>query len=43
MLKAIEQRKEEVYISGAKEKLGVYVKRLFPKIFSKMIQKMNVT
>lgn len=43
MLKAIEQRKEEVYISGAKEKLGVYVKRLFPKIFSKMIQKMSVT
>ena len=43
MLKAIEQRKEEVYISGAKEKLGVYVKRLFPKIFSMMIKKMSVT
>ncbi|WP_339880918.1 SDR family oxidoreductase [Polaribacter vadi] len=43
MLKAIEQRKEEVYISGAKEKLGVYVKRFFPKIFSKMIKKMSVT
>lgn len=43
MLKAIEQRKEEVYISGAKEKLGVYVKRFFPKIFSIMIKKMSVT
>ena len=43
MLKAIEQRKEEVYISGAKEKLGVYIKRLFPKIFSMMIKKMSVT
>jgi len=43
MLKAIEQRKEEVYISGAKEKLGVYVKRFFPKIFSTMIKKMSVT
>lgn len=43
MLKAIEQRKEEVYISGAKEKLGVYVKRFFPKIFSMMIKKMSVT
>ena len=43
MAKSIEQRKEEVYISGAKEKLGVYVKRFFPKIFSKMIRKMSVT
>jgi short-subunit dehydrogenase len=43
MAKAMKQRKEEVYISGAKEKLGVYVKRFFPKIFSIMIRKMSVT
>jgi hypothetical protein len=43
MAKAIVKRKQEVYISGAKEKLGVYVKRFFPKIFSKMIKKMSVT
>jgi short-subunit dehydrogenase len=33
MLKAIERRKEEVYIAGAKEKLGVYVKRFFLKFY----------
>ncbi|WP_397444679.1 SDR family oxidoreductase [Polaribacter sp. R77954] len=43
MIKAIQQKKEEVYISGAKEKLGVYVKRFFPKIFSVMIRKLSVT
>lgn len=43
MAKAIKNKKEEVYIAGAKEKLGVYVKRFFPKIFSTMIRKMSVT
>ncbi|WP_439130215.1 SDR family oxidoreductase [Polaribacter sp.] len=43
MVKSIQQRKEEVYISGAKEKLGVYVKRFIPKIFSVLIRKMSVT
>ncbi|WP_296633968.1 SDR family oxidoreductase [Polaribacter sp.] len=43
MAKAIKDKKEEVYISGAKEKLGVYVKRWMPKIFSFMIRKMSVT
>lgn len=43
MAKAIKQKKEEVYISGAKEKLGVYVKRWMPKVFSIMIRKMSVT
>lgn len=43
MAKAILRRKEEVYISGAKEKLGVYVKRWMPKVFSVMIRKMSVT
>ena len=43
MAKAIKHKKEEVYIAGAKEKLGVYVKRFFPKLFSIMIRKMSVT
>ncbi|NVJ88408.1 MAG: SDR family oxidoreductase [Flavobacteriaceae bacterium] len=40
---AILKKKEEVYIAGAKEKLGVYVKRFFPKLFSIMIRKLSVT
>ena len=43
MAKAIEKKKEEVYIAGAKEKLGVYAKRWCPKLFSKMIRKLRVT
>lgn len=43
MTNAIKQKKEEVYIAGAKEKLGVYVKRFFPKLLSKMIRKLSVT
>ncbi|KAB1158862.1 SDR family oxidoreductase [Tenacibaculum aiptasiae] len=43
MIKAIRKKKEEVYIAGAKEKLGVYAKRFFPKLLSKMIRKLSVT
>lgn len=43
MAKAIENKKEEVYIAGAKEKLGVYAKRFYPKFFSTMIRKLSVT
>ena len=43
MLKAIKNKKEEVCIAGAKEKLGVYVKRFFPKLFSVLIRKLSVT
>ena len=43
MAKAIYKRREEVYIAGAKEKLGVYAKRFFPKILSMMIRKLSVT
>lgn len=42
MAKAIQNKKEEVYISGFIEKLGVYVKRFFPKILSVMIRKLSV-
>ncbi|MFY0602494.1 MAG: SDR family oxidoreductase [Flavobacteriaceae bacterium] len=43
MARAIKHKKEEVYIAGAKEKLGVYVKRWFPKLFSIMVRKLSVT
>lgn len=43
ILKAIKNKKEEVYLAGAKEKLGVYVKRFFPKLFSNLVRKMSVT
>ena len=40
-LKSIKKGKEEV-ISGGKEKYGVYVKRFFPRLFSKIIRKADV-
>jgi short-subunit dehydrogenase len=43
MAKAIYKKKEEVYIAGAKEKMGVYAKRFYPKLLSKMIRKLSVT
>ncbi|ARV15855.1 SDR family oxidoreductase [Polaribacter sp. SA4-12] len=43
MAKAIRKKKEEVYIAGAKEKLGVFAKRFFPKLLSIMIRKLSVT
>ncbi len=43
MVKAIKNKRQEVYIAGGKEKLAVYVKRFFPKLLSKMIRKLSVT
>ncbi len=43
MAKAIAKKKQEAYIAGAKEKLGVYVKRWIPKLFSVMVRKLSVT
>jgi short-subunit dehydrogenase len=40
-LKAIELKKLEVYIGG-KEILGVYIKRLFPNLFAKMVARARV-
>jgi dehydrogenase/reductase SDR family protein 7B len=42
MIKAINAKKEEVYIGG-KETNGVLLKRFFPKLFSKIIRKAKVT
>ncbi len=40
---AIRREKEEVYIGGLKEKGGIYLKRYFPGLFSRMVRKMKVT
>jgi short-subunit dehydrogenase len=42
MVVAIEKRKEEVYIGGAKEVFAVYAKRFFPALFSKIVRKATV-
>lgn len=42
IVKAIIQNKEEVYIGGT-EVYGVYLKRFFPAIFSKVLRKAKVT
>lgn len=41
MIRAIEKRKNEVYIGG-REVLGVYLKRFFPGIFARVIRKVAV-
>jgi short-subunit dehydrogenase len=41
MIKAIEKQKEEVYIGG-REVTAVYIKRFFPKLFSRVIRKVAV-
>lgn len=42
IIAAIKSDKEEVVVSNFKEKLGVYVKRFFPSLFSVMIRKVAV-
>ena len=43
MLKSVAAQKEESYIGGFKEVMGIYVKRFFPTIFSKIVRKVAVT
>lgn len=40
---AIAKKKEEVYIGGFKEVMGIYVKRFFPSLFSRIVRKIAVT
>jgi short-subunit dehydrogenase len=42
IMEAVQKKKEEVYIGGAKEVFGVYLKRFFPNLFSKAVRKMKV-
>lgn len=41
IVRAIERNKEEVYLGG-KEVFGVYIKRFFPNLFSRIIRKVSV-
>ncbi len=43
MIRAVNRKKEEVYISGIKEKFAIYLKRFWPGLFSKMIRNAKVT
>lgn len=42
MCNAVARKKEEVYIAGAKETLAIYLKRLVPTIFSKILRNATV-
>ena len=41
--KGICNKEEEVYVSGAKEMLGVYLTRFVPSLWSKVVKKIKVT
>ncbi len=41
LIRAIEKRKNEVVIAGAKETLSVYLKRFFPKLLAKLVRNVN--
>jgi short-subunit dehydrogenase len=43
IIKAIENKKEEVYFAGSKESLGLYLKRFAPALLSRMMRKAKVT
>lgn len=43
MLKAVAKDKEEIYIGGLREVAGIYVKRFFPTLFSKIVRNAKVT
>ncbi len=43
IVKAIKSNKEETYIGGFREIGGIYIKRFFPDLFSRIVRKMAVT
>ena len=43
VIHAIEDNKEEIYVGGMKEMAAIYMKRFFPKWFSKIVRKMKTT
>lgn len=43
IIKAIEKDKEEVYIGRFREVAGIYIKRFFPGLFSRIVRKAAVT
>jgi short-subunit dehydrogenase len=43
LLKAVASGKHELYIGGFRERLGLFVRKLFPDLFYGIIRKMDVT
>jgi len=43
IVKAIKKDREEVYIAGLRELMGIYIKRFIPSLFSKIIRNAKVT
>jgi short-subunit dehydrogenase len=43
IVRSVLSDKEEVYIGGFKEVGGIYIKRFFPSLFSRIVRKMKVT
>lgn len=43
MIAAVDAGKEEVYIGGAREVMGIYLKRFFPGLLSRIVAKARVT
>lgn len=43
IISSIEKNQEEVYIGGLREVAGIYIKRFFPGLFSRIIRKAAVT
>ncbi|MCC5815704.1 MAG: short-chain dehydrogenase, partial [Leptospira sp.] len=43
ILKAMAKNKEEVIISGLRERFAVYVKRIFPSLLSRILRNAKVT
>ena len=43
IIDAVMKKKEEVIIAGKKEKLGIYLKRFFPSLLTKVMSKAKVT
>jgi len=43
IISSIEKGRQEVYIGGFKELLGIYMKRFFPYLYSIAVRKMSVT
>ncbi|MEM6830073.1 MAG: short-chain dehydrogenase, partial [Bacteroidota bacterium] len=43
IVKSIQNNKQEIYIGGIKEKLGIYLKRFFPNLAIKVIRKPGIT
>ena len=43
LLRALDSRKEEILIGGMREMMGVYLKRFFPRLLSRILRKAKLT